>query len=179
MFRWIKSYLHNRRARVVIDNTKSKKILLRHGVPQGGAISQTLFLVFINDLIKKCPSPVKCAMYADDLVLLSTEEYATTAKVRLQEVTNILSSWAQDRCVKINTTIIFTTLFTLSTKSKPMKIMLDDTELQHTDSATHWLEPNGMLQKQCWGMFRSEQYNHTWSTNQQHCHRHPNQQSTH
>ena len=84
MFGWIKSNLHNRRARVVIDNTKSKKILLRHGVPQGGVISPTLFLVFINNLINKFPSPVKCAMYADDLVLWSTEEYATTAKVRLQ-----------------------------------------------------------------------------------------------
>ena len=135
MFCWIKSYLYNRRARVVIDNTKSKKILLRHGVPQGGVISQNLFLVFIDDLIKKFPSPVKCAMYANDLVLLRTEEYATTAKVRLQEATNILSSWAQDWCVKINKTKSFTTL--LSTKSKPMPIMLDDTELHHTDSATY------------------------------------------
>ena len=126
-----------RRARVVIDNTKSKKILLRHGVPQGGVISPTLFLVFINDLIKTFPSPVKWAMYADDLVLWSTEEYATTAKVRLQEATNILSSWAQDWCVKINKTSS-TTIFTLSTKSKPMIIMLDDTELQHTDSATYF-----------------------------------------
>ena len=75
-------------SRVVIDNTKSKKILLRHGVPKGGVIS--LFLVFINDLIKKFPSPVKCVMFADDLVLWSTEEYETTAKVRLQESTNIL-----------------------------------------------------------------------------------------
>ena len=39
--------------------------------------------------------------------------------------------------VNINTTKYFTTLFTLSIKSKPMKIMLDDTELQHTDSATY------------------------------------------
>ena len=30
MFRWIKSYLHNRRARVVVCNTKRKKILLRY-----------------------------------------------------------------------------------------------------------------------------------------------------
>ena len=129
MFCWIKSYLHNRRARAVRDNTKSEKILLRHGVPQGGVISPTLFLVFINNLIKKYPSPVKCAMYADDLVLWSTKEYATTAKVQLREATNILSSWAQDWCVKSNKTKSFTTLFTLSTKSKPMKIMLDDTEL--------------------------------------------------
>ena len=137
MFRWIKSYLHNRLARVVVGNTKCKKMLLRHVVPQGGVISSTLFLVFFNDLIKKFPTPVKCAMYADDLVLWNTEEYATTAKVRLQEATNILSSWAQDWCVKIKKTKSFTTLFTLSTKSKPVTIMLDDTVLQHKDSITY------------------------------------------
>ena len=87
MFRWIKSYLHNRRT--------------------------------------------------DDLVLWRTEEYATTAKLRLQEATNILSSWEQDWCVKIDKTKSFITLFTLSTKSKPMRIMLDSTDLQHTDIATY------------------------------------------
>ena len=73
--------------------------------------------VFINDLIKKFPSPVKCTMYADDFVLWSTEEYATTAKIRLQEAINILSSWTQDWCVKIDKTTYFTTLFTFSTKT--------------------------------------------------------------
>ena len=34
---------NNRRARLFIDNTKSKKILLRHGVPQGGVILPTFF----------------------------------------------------------------------------------------------------------------------------------------
>ena len=87
-------------------------------------------------------------MTADDLVLWSTEEYATAAKTRLQEATNILSSWAQDWCVKINKIKSFTILFTLSCKPKPMKIMLDDTELEHTDSATY----NGITfdKRQAW-----------------------------
>ena len=41
MFNWIKSYLYNRRARVSVDRIHSKKILLRHGVPQGGVLSPT------------------------------------------------------------------------------------------------------------------------------------------
>ena len=137
MYRWIKSYLHNRRARVTVDNAKSKKILLRHGVPQGGVISPTLFLIFINDLIKQLPDAVKCAMYADDLVLWCKEEHATTAQLRLQEAVNILSNWTQDWCVKINKTKSFTTLFTLSTIAKRVKIMLEDVKLQHTDSTTY------------------------------------------
>ena len=137
MYSWIKSYLHNRRARLTVDNAKSKKVLLRHGVPQGRVLSLTLFLIFINDLIKQFPDAVKCAMYADDLVLWCKEEHATTAQLRLQEAVNILSRWTQDWCVKINKTKSFTTLFTLSTKAKRVKIMLEDVKLQHTDSTTY------------------------------------------
>ena len=137
MYRWIKSYLHNRRARVTVDNANSKKILLRHGVPQGGVISPTLFLIFINDLIKQLPDAVKCAMYADDLVLWCKEEHATTAQLRLQEAVNILSNWTQDWCVKINKTKSLITLFTLSTIAKSVKSMFEDVKLQHIQIVPH------------------------------------------
>ena len=57
--------------------------------------------------------------------------------IQLQEAINILSSCAQDWCVKINKTKYFTTLFPSSSKSKPIKIILNDTELQQTGSATY------------------------------------------
>ena len=53
MFNWIKSYLYNRRVKVSVDRIHSKKILLRHGVPQGGVPSPTLSLLFINDLVSE------------------------------------------------------------------------------------------------------------------------------
>ena len=42
------------KARVTVDGKESRKFLLRHGVPHGGVISPTLFLIFIviDDLIK-------------------------------------------------------------------------------------------------------------------------------
>ena len=91
-------------------------------------------------------------MYADDLVLWCKEEHATTAQLRLQEAVNILSNWTQDWCVKINKTKSFTTLFTLSTIAKHVKIMLEDVKLQlHTNSTTY-LGVITFDKRQTWGM---------------------------
>ena len=78
MYKWTKSYLHNRRARVMVDNKHSRKLLLRHGVPQG-LLSPSLFIIFINDLVAELPKGVHAALYSNDLVLWCPEEYATTA----------------------------------------------------------------------------------------------------
>ena len=56
--------------------------------------SPALFIVFMNDLVKLLANFVKSAMYADGLVMWSTEEYA--AQIRLQTTTNVLSNWANE-----------------------------------------------------------------------------------
>ena len=115
MLPWIKSFLHNRKARVTVNNHhRSKKVLIRHGVPQGGVVSPTLFLIFINNLLPELPKGVQAALSADDLVMWCTEEYTTTAAYRLQMALDTLAAWAEDWCVKINEEKSSTTLFTLS-----------------------------------------------------------------
>ena len=124
MFNWIKSYLYNRRARVSVDRIHSKKILLRHGVPQRGVLSPTLFLLFINDLVSELPKGIKAALYADDLVIWCKEEYATTATYRMQLASDKLNSWTEKWCVAVNKDTSSTTLFTLSPKHKPAPSLL-------------------------------------------------------
>ena len=75
-------------------------------------------------------------MYAVHLVMWSTEQYAAAGQIQPQTSINILSNWANEWCVKINRNKTFATLFILSTKVKPFKIMLNHTELQHIDSVT-------------------------------------------
>jgi ribonuclease HI len=137
MLSWIRSFLHNRRARVTVNGQLSRKVLIRHGVPQGGVISPTLFLIFINDLLPEMPKGVKAALYADDLVLWCTEEYSTTATYRLQLAINKLAAWADDWCVKINQEKSTTTLFTMSPKQKPGIVKLGNTPLRNDDEPTY------------------------------------------
>ena len=137
MYKWIKSYLYNRRARVRVDQAHSKKILLRHGVPQGGVLSPTLFLLFINDLVSELPKGIKAALYADDLVIWCKEEHASTATYRLQQAADKLNAWAEEWCVSINKEKSSTTLFTLSTKQKAGTIKLGGTPLREDEEATY------------------------------------------
>ena len=127
MLHWIRSYLHNRRARIKVNGRSGKKVLLRHGVPQGGVLSPTLFLIFINDLIQELPKGIYAALYADDLVMWCKEEHATTATYRMQQAADRLVSWAEEWCVAINKEKSSTTLFTLSTKQNAGPIKLGDT----------------------------------------------------
>ena len=136
MYKWISSFLTNRKARVKVDGKHSRKFLLRHGVPQGGVVSPTLFLIFIDDLIPQLPRGIKAALYADDLVMWCTEEYATTATYRMQQAVNTLAAWAKEWNVSINKEKSSTTLFTL-TKQKAGQISLDGTRLKEDDQPTY------------------------------------------
>ncbi|XP_053398058.1 uncharacterized protein LOC128556571 [Mercenaria mercenaria] len=138
MYRWIKSYLFNRRARANLDGTSSHKFLQRNGVSQGGILSPTLFLLFINDLVAELPRGVKTALYADDLVLRCSEEYATTANYRMQKATDRLSAWAEEWCVQVNTEKSCTTLFSLSPKQTDAGyIRICDTPLAEVEEAAY------------------------------------------
>ena len=71
-------------------------MLLRQGVPQGGVLSPTLFIIFINDIVADLPKGINAALYADDLVLWSTEEHSTTATYRMQMALDRLTAWTNE-----------------------------------------------------------------------------------
>ena len=136
MLRWTKSYLHNRKARVLVNGHTGRKVLLRHGVPQGGVLSPTLFILFINDVVKELPKGVKAALYADDLVLWCTEEETTTATHRMQMALDKITAWTEKWCLQINKEKSAATLFTLK-KQKPEALMLGETPLQYADESIY------------------------------------------
>ena len=58
MYQLISQYLTNRKARVHVNGAYGRKKTLREGVPQGGVLNPTLFLVFINDIVRNMPRKV-------------------------------------------------------------------------------------------------------------------------
>ena len=75
MYKWIHCFLQDRSARVKLDGYMSESFKMREGVPQGGVISPTLFLLYINIL----PRQMSNTVHADDHAVCSTADNTTSA----------------------------------------------------------------------------------------------------
>ena len=90
---WIRSYLHNRSQRVIINDTPSVTFPLICGVPQGSVIGPLLFVLYTSPLSKVIDSHrgIHHAMYADD-----TQIYITLKPNGKDEAVQKLSSCLED-----------------------------------------------------------------------------------
>ena len=70
MLNWIEKYLSQRTGRVSLQGKESRQADFKDGVPQGGVLSPTLFLVFMNSIQNIIKPHVKAALYADNLAII-------------------------------------------------------------------------------------------------------------
>ena len=118
----------------LVDRVYSKKSLLRHGVTQGGVLSPTLFLLFVN---LRASQGDQTTLYADDLAMWCNEEHVTTATYRMQLGADKLNSWIEKWCVAVNKDESSSALFTLSPKQNASTTTLDGTSLKEDEEVTY------------------------------------------
>ena len=130
MLKWVRAFLTNRTIQTQFEGALSPKLTLEEGLPQGSALSCTLFLIYINDL----PSllNVSKALFADDLVIWVTEKYPIIARRKLKIALATISTYCNLWKLKVNEDKTVYTIFTRSTKSdqKTMNFKLNDKELK-------------------------------------------------
>jgi hypothetical protein len=82
-YKWIKDFLCNRTIQTTYAGSSSKQRTLEEGLPQGSALSCTLFLIFINNL----PDHIPCqkALFADDLIIW-TKRQAPNGKDQISSI---------------------------------------------------------------------------------------------
>ena len=123
---WLKSYLDNRKQYVQIGKTKSKYHNVCRGLPQGGTLAPTLFLLFINDIGKvNLPSNSTATLFADDTSLTLTGNNISQLYNEANSVLEKIHSWVESNKLALN--IDKTKYMVFATKNKK-KLCKDNTE---------------------------------------------------
>lgn len=78
LWKWIRSFLSNRRIRVIYGGSHADWYPIYSGVPQGAVLSPLLFLAYINDLPDYCPT-ADIALFADDISLSGKRQLTSSA----------------------------------------------------------------------------------------------------
>jgi len=101
MLNFIREYLSNRVITVKVNDKHSTRRLLHAGVPQGSAVSPTLFNVMINDIFKDIPKAVQYSLYADDGAMWLTCDNLKNGLHLMQEALNSISQWSHKWGMKL------------------------------------------------------------------------------
>ena len=114
MYKWIKGFLQERTIQTKVNNSLSSKQVLEDGLPQGSALSCTLFLLFVNDMVQDIK--VQKALYADDLVIWHTGKYTRQSARHLNQDLQKLNNYTKKWKITINPTKTVYSVFTMSAK---------------------------------------------------------------
>ena len=98
---WIRSFLSDRRQRVILRNGVSGWENVLSGVPQGSILGPLLFLIYVNDIPESVLSTAK--MFADDTKLYRKIKFLEDCNV-LQDDLNNLSVWTSKWLLNFNAT---------------------------------------------------------------------------
>ena len=100
LLQWFKSYLSDRRQRVVLNGVTSDWASVLAGVPQGSILGPLLFLIYINDIVNGITSSIR--LFADDTSLYIVVDNPVTAAHLLNTDLDTISKWAADWLVDFN-----------------------------------------------------------------------------
>ena len=98
----LKSYLSDRSHCVKIQNSTSKYITLKHGVPQGSVVGPLFFILYINDLHKAIKNS-KTIHFADDTSLVCQEKSLKKLNKKVNHDLKLLVHWLRANKISLNT----------------------------------------------------------------------------
>ena len=104
--KWFRSYLHERKQIVVVENKRSKEYLLPYGVPQGSVLGPALFVLYIGPLSDVFRRNNFCYhQYADDVQLyhpgMSVSQVQTIIK-ETEEIITTTQRWMKQNKLILN-----------------------------------------------------------------------------
>ena len=128
MYKWLSDFLFNRTARAKVDRMISRQVKLREGVPRGGAVSPSLFLVYTTDITTTVLRHVSNTQHADDFAVRThhhscpphPEHYQRGAQLDWEPGTTAQHN--QDGTTAQHNQKMVSKLFTLSTSKEKISL---------------------------------------------------------
>jgi hypothetical protein len=97
---WFKTYLTDRKQKVVSNNTESEVGCLYAGVPRGSVLGPILFLIYINDITDHTDGI--CRIFADDTSLGHTSNDLQNLQDMINSGLSNIKKWSEDWLITFN-----------------------------------------------------------------------------
>lgn len=114
---WIKSYLTGRQIFTSIDGCNSSKYDISIGVPQGGALSPLLFLVYINDF-HRALIDTRLRLFADDSNAFIISDRLEELFEKANSTLKLIQNWLTANQLTLNASKTSYMIFKLSNRDK-------------------------------------------------------------
>ena len=129
---WFKSYLSNRVQMTVVRDAKSKKLVIKTGVPQGSILGPLLFILFINDITNA--TELILSLFADDTTAQAFLDSIDEAEQFINKELQKLSNWLNDNRLVAHPAKTTFMVFFASKQSRKMNLFLNGTKLTQIGS---------------------------------------------
>ena len=126
---WIKEYLSERSQQTTVEGSLSLPCEVSSGVPQGSVLGPLLFVLYLDDLIRRLVdlNSVSVYAFADDLKLLSSNSNA------LKQALIIVEKWSSDWQLRIQPTKSEQITFTRHPLPSNISLQINQSLIPHVD----------------------------------------------
>ena len=135
MYGWISDFLTNRSIKTKLGNTTSSYLPLVDGLPQGSALSCTLFLIYMSDISRTVKTESRLA-FADDLIVWHSDKDVEQATTVLNSDLRHLSDYCKRWKLLVNPTksVYATFSYSNAVNKAPLDVSLNEVPLKRDEN---------------------------------------------
>ena len=131
----IKNIIQNRTFKVRVGNTFSSSRIQYEGVPQGGVLSTTLFILAINKIGHNLPHGIRPSIYVDDYCVSFAGNNVDFVQKKMQEAIDCVSQWTERNGFKFSTSKTCAVAFSRRRVIQQPRLMLYGQPVQYKREA--------------------------------------------
>ena len=135
LLEWFKSYLSDRKQKVMYKNLLSSSKTINAGVPQGSVLGPLLFLIYVNDVSDKMLS--MCRLFADDNSLQYSSKNIAEMECSINQDLNTLDKWSKQWLLQFNPNKTKAVFFTLKKNLNPPQLIFQQCPLEYVPTHKH------------------------------------------